>query len=42
VRQAGEQAQLRYLAEHLNTPRGIARLKRVLRNGFAPEYQVKS
>jgi hypothetical protein len=41
VRQASEAAQLKYLADHLHTPRGITELKRVLRAGFPQEYQAK-
>ena len=41
VRLASEQAELEYLAERLKTPGGIAKLKRVLRDSFAPEYRAK-
>jgi len=40
VRLASEQAELRYLADRLETPGGIAKLKRMLRNSFAPEYRA--
>ncbi len=39
VRLATDQAELHYLAERLETPGGIAKLKRVLRNSLAPEYR---
>ena len=42
IRQATQQAELKYLAERLETPGGIHKLKRLLRNGFAPEYRTKS
>jgi len=41
VRLASQQAELEYLAERLETPGGIAKLKRVLRDSFAPEYRAK-
>ena len=41
IRQASQEAELKYLAERLETPGGIAKLKRLLRNGFAPEYRCK-
>ena len=40
VRLASQQSELEFLAERLNTPGGIAKLKRVLRNSFAKEYQA--
>jgi hypothetical protein len=40
VRLASEQSELQYLADRLETPGGIATLKRVLRNSFAPEYRA--
>lgn len=41
VRLASQQSELNYLAERLETPGGIARLKRLLRDSFAPEYRGK-
>jgi hypothetical protein len=41
VRLASQQAELDYLAEHLDTPGGIGKLKRLLRNGIPPEYRAK-
>jgi hypothetical protein len=40
VRLASQQAELEYLEARLETPGGIAKLKRVLRNSFAPEYRA--
>jgi len=40
IRLASQQAELSYLAERLKTPGGIAKLKRLLRNAFAPEYRA--
>lgn len=40
VRLASQQAELRYLADRLKTPGGIASLKRLLRNSIAPEYRA--
>jgi hypothetical protein len=40
VRLATQQTELKYLADRLKTPGGIAKLKRLLRNGFAPEYRA--
>lgn len=40
VRLASQQEELKYLAERLETPGGIAKLKRLLRNSFAPEYRA--
>lgn len=40
IRLAARQAELRYLAERLKTPRGIAKLQRLLRNSIAPEYRA--
>lgn len=37
---ASQQAELHYLADRLETPGGIRKLKRLLRNGFAPEYRA--
>jgi hypothetical protein len=39
VRQASEQSELEYVAERLETPGGIDKLKRLLRNSVAPEYR---
>lgn len=41
VRSASQQAELKYLAERLETPGGIAKLKRLIRDSFAPEYRGK-
>ena len=41
VRLASEQAELKYLADRLETPGGIAKLKRLIRNSFATEYRAK-
>ena len=41
VRQASQQSELHYLAERLETAGGVAKLKRLLRNSFAPEYRAK-
>lgn len=40
IRLASEQSELSYLAERLKTPGGIAKLKRLVRNSFAPEYRA--
>jgi hypothetical protein len=40
VRLAAQQGELKYLADRLKTPGGIAKLKKLLRNSFAPEYQA--
>jgi hypothetical protein len=40
VRLASEQSELRYLAQRLETPGGITKLKRLIRNSFAPEYRA--
>jgi hypothetical protein len=40
VRLASQQAELHYLAERLETPGGVAKLKRLIRNSFAPEYRA--
>ena len=40
VRLASQQSELHYLAKRLETPSGIAKLKRLLRNNFAPEYRT--
>ena len=42
VRQASEQAELKYIADRLETPGGIRKLQRLIRNSFAPEYRVKA
>ncbi len=39
VRSASQQAELTYIAQRLDTPGGIAKLKRLIRNSFAPEYR---
>jgi hypothetical protein len=40
VRSASEQSELKYIAQRLETPGGIAKLKRLIRNSFAPEYRA--
>jgi len=40
IRLASQESELSYLAERLETPGGIAKLKRLLRNSFAPEYRA--
>jgi hypothetical protein len=39
---ASEQTELEYLAERLQTPSGIRKLKKVLRNSFPAKYRVVS
>ncbi len=41
VRLASQQTELHYLAQRLETPGGVAKLKRILRDSFAPEYRAK-
>ena len=40
VRLASEQSELKYIGERLATPGGIAKLKRLIRQSFAPEYRA--
>jgi hypothetical protein len=40
VRLASQQSELKYIAERLETPGGINKLKRLIRNSFAPEYRA--
>lgn len=40
VRLASQQNELTYLAERLETPGGIRKMKRLLRNSIAPEYRA--
>jgi hypothetical protein len=40
VRLASQQAELKYLADRLETPGGITKLKRLIRNSFANEYRA--
>lgn len=40
VRLASRQAELDYISERLKTRGGIAKLKRIIRNSFAPEYRA--
>lgn len=42
VRLASEQTELEYLAERLQTPSGIRKLKKVLRNSFPEKYRAAS
>jgi hypothetical protein len=39
VRLASQQAELKYIADRLETPGGINKLKILIRNSFAPEYR---
>ena len=41
VRLASQQIELVYLADHLKTPSGIGKLKRLFRDTLAPEYRAK-
>jgi len=41
IRLGSQQSELHYVAERLETPGGIAKLKRLLRDSFAPEYRAK-
>lgn len=40
VRLASQQSELHYLADRLDTPGGICKLKKLLRASFAPEYRA--
>jgi hypothetical protein len=40
IRLASEESELTYIAERLETPGGIAKLKRLIRGSFAPEYRA--
>lgn len=40
MRQASEQAELKYIVDRLETPGGIRKLRRLIRNSFDPEYQA--
>jgi hypothetical protein len=40
IRLASQQNELNYLAERLQSPGGIAKLKRILRDSLAPEYRT--
>jgi hypothetical protein len=40
IRSASQQSELQYTADRLQTPRGIAKLKRLIRNSFPREYRV--
>lgn len=42
VRLASEQAELEYIADRLETPGGIRKLRRLIRDSFAPEYRATS
>jgi Transposase DDE domain len=42
VRSASEQEELQYIADCLETPGGLRRLKRIIRNSFPKEYRVAS
>jgi hypothetical protein len=41
VRRASQQSELQYIADRLETPGGLAKLKRLIRDSFAPEYRTK-
>ena len=40
VRQASQTAEMQYLAERLETPGGIRKMKRLIRNSFPKEYRL--
>ena len=40
MRQASQQAELKYIADRLETPGGIRKLRSLIRNSLAPEYQA--
>jgi hypothetical protein len=40
VRQASQAAEMHYLAERLETPGGIRKMKRLIRNSFPSEYRI--
>ena len=40
IRQTSEQAELKYIADRLETPGGINKLRRLIQNSFAPEYRA--
>lgn len=40
IRMASQQAELKYISKRLETPGGIAKLKRLVRDSFAPEYRA--
>jgi hypothetical protein len=42
VRSASEQNELKYIADRLETPGGIRKLKQLIRNSFPKEYQAAS
>jgi len=42
IRLSSEQTQLRYIADRLESPGGIRKLKRLIRNGFPKEYRPAS
>ena len=42
VRLSSEETELKYIAERLETPGGIEKLKRLIRGSFAPEYRATS
>jgi hypothetical protein len=42
VRLASEQKELQYIADCLETPGGLRRLKRIIRNSFPKEYRAAS
>lgn len=40
VRLASEESEIKYIADRLKTPGGIGKLKRLIRDSFAPEYRA--
>ena len=40
VRSTSEQNELKYIAECIETPGGVRKLKRLIRNSFPKEYQA--
>ena len=42
IRSSSEQNELKYIADRLQTPGGIQKLKRLIRNSFPKEFRVAS
>jgi len=42
IRSASEQNELKYIADRLETPGGIQKLKRLIRDSFPKEYRAAS
>jgi hypothetical protein len=40
IRSISQQLELKYVSQRLETPRGIAKLARLIRNSFPPEYRL--